>query len=528
VLSEIDFIFPPQASNLAPLPPAAIARYHTGLVFELVSRIERSIHGMSVEGNIAIVGGGIAGLAAAYRLTELDPTHRIQLFERTHRAGGVLQTVRDGELLIEQSADNFITNVPWGLELCRRLNLEAELLTTDETRRKAFVVHRGKLVQVPPGFLLMAPSRLMPMLTTPLLSMAGKARLLAERLVPPRRSSTDESLASFARRRFGYETFERLIQPLVGGIYTADPETLSMAATLPRFLELERKYGSVTRGMLAEKSDRSEAQASGARYGLFVAPKGGMAELVKVMLDRLSESAIQYGAEVERVERLNTGKWRITVASRVPDTSRHLAQQEYDAVIVATQAYRTAILLEATSAELAELLGTIPYAGIAIVTLVYRRVDIAHPLDGFGLVVPAVERRNILAASFASNKFPGRAPEDQVLIRVFIGGACQPELADANDERLRAIARTELAELLGIAGEPVRIDIFRWPRSMPQYHVGHVQRVEQIESLAAQFPGLALAGSAYRGVGIPHCIHSGETAAERILQWLSNRPEPAR
>ena len=474
---------------------------------------------MSDSLRIAVVGGGITGLAAAHRVYEIAPMASVRLFEATGRIGGVLRTVRQDGLLIEQSADNFITNVPWGIDLCRRLGMESELLTTDETRRQAFVIHRGNLVKVPQGFLLMTPSQLLPVLTTPLLSPLGKLRLLAEWFVPPRRSRDDESLGSFVRRRFGRQVFERLVQPLVGGIYTADPERLSVAATMPRFVKMEQDFGSLIRATLKTKKNRensAEADASGARYGMFVAPRDGMASIADRLGEKLPAETIQLNAVVDRIERVAAGSWQLTIAQAARGEPLPPERAEFDAVIVAVPAFRAARLLEGVNAELAGLLDQIPYASTAVVTLAYRRADVAHPLDGFGFVVPAIEKRQILAASFASNKFTGRAPEDQVLIRVFIGGASQPELAELSDERLRAIAVTELSELLGISGEPLSVGIVRWPRSMPQYHVGHKVLVERIEALAAQAPGLALAGNAYHGVGVPNCIHSGEQAAEAV------------
>ena len=484
---------------------------------------------MSQTIRIAVIGGGISGLAAAHRLRELAPTVSLRLFESSGRLGGVLRTVRDERHLIEQSADNFITNVPWGIDLCRRLGMENELLTTDENRRQAFVVHRGKLVKVPQGFLLMAPSQLMPMLKTPLLSPLGKLRMLAEWAIPPKKSDSDESLASFVRRRFGREVFERLVQPLVGGIYTADPERLSLAATMPRFLEMERKSGSLIRAALKGKagSEASNvADVSGARYGMFVAPKAGMSSLVDRLEERLPEDTIQLHTLVDNIHQNGNGKWQLAVAQT--SNSKPLSPDSllFDGVILATPAYRAAKIVEDLDGQLAQLLNSIPYASTSIVTLVYSRLSIEHPLDGFGLVVPAVENRQILAASFASNKFPGRAPDDEVLIRVFIGGACQPELAELPDERLRAIAVTELAELLGIKDDPVSVGIVRWPQSMPQYHVGHTLLVERIFAQIKRHSGLAIAGNAYSGVGVPNCIHSGEQAAEATVQHLCEIKKP--
>jgi oxygen-dependent protoporphyrinogen oxidase len=356
------------------------------------------------------------------------------------------------------------------------------------------------------------------LLTTPLISWRGKLRMLGEWFVPPRKDAPDETLGSFVRRRWGREAFDRIVQPLVGGIYTADPEQLSLAATLPRFLEMERNHGSLLKAMLRGKTGgTAESKASGARYGMFVAPRGGMSQLVDCLVEQLPAETLRLRTAVEQVSRMPQGTWQLVLHDLADDTRR---SETFDALIVATPAPQTAQLLSPVDAPLAADLASIPYAGTSIVVLAYRRADVRHPLDGFGLVVPAVENRQILAASFTSNKFPGRAPDDEVLIRVFIGGACQPKLADLPDNKLRAAAVAELSELLGITAEPIYSHIVRWSRAMPQYHLGHVNLVDRIESQVRTHPGLALCGNAYRSVGVPNCIHQGEQAAETIFRGL--------
>jgi oxygen-dependent protoporphyrinogen oxidase len=498
---------------------------------------------------IAVIGGGITGLAAAHHLTEIAPDARITLFESSDRLGGVLQTEHRDGYLIERSADMFVTSPAPAVDLCERLGLAAELIPTNEQYRKAFVVRRGKLLPVPAGFALMQPARVWPIVTTPLLSWRGKLRLGLEYFVPRAQTKSfsaapapahhrdatslasqaavapllaDESLASFARRRLGREAFERLVQPLVGGIYTADPEKLSVAATLPRFLEMEREFRSLIRAAWQErkshprmKTEASSRKASGVRYGMFVAPREGMARLVTAIEQRITAVDVRFNAPVERLDRAARGRWRVVVAAAAPPPD------EFDSVIVATPASTAARLLRPNAKLLADELSNIEYASVAIVCLGYRRSEVAHPLDGFGFVVPAVERREILAASFASVKFVGRAPDDRVLVRVFIGGALQPKLIDRNDDDLQHIARRELAELIGAIGEPELTTVVRWRNAMPQYHVGHLERVANIENRTSKLPGLYLAGSAYHGVGIPHCIESGQKAADRAAAALA-------
>ncbi len=457
---------------------------------------------------IAVIGGGISGLAAAHRLLELAPTSCVTLFESSERVGGILQTVHSAGFLVERSADMFTTKEPWALDLSHRFGLEEQLIPTTLAHRRAFVVHRGRLVPVPEGFTLMSPTRIGPILRTPLLSWRGKMRLGWERFVPPRREAADESLYAFATRRLGREAYERLVQPLIGGIYTADPTKLSMQAAMPEFVEMEREYGSLTRGVL-HKSDRDQRAGTGARYGMFLALRDGLSTLVDALASRLPADCVQLNSPVSRIRRV-ADRWELTVA----DATKC---QSFDALIIATPVHHAARLLSEVDRELSTTLAGISCASAAIPVLGYRRDQIAHPLDGFGLVVPFVEQRRILSVSFASVKFPGRAPDDQVLLRVFIGGACQQELVDLPDEALFDIAQHELSELLGVRGEPQLRELVRWRQAMPQYHLGHLDRVAKIEELAQQLPHFGLAGNAYRGVGIPFCIRSGELAAERVL-----------
>ena len=460
---------------------------------------------------IAIIGGGISGLAAAHRLTELAPQARVTLFEAADRLGGVLETERNEGYLLELSADNFITNVPWGIELCRRVGLGDDLLTTRESQRRAFVVRNRRLLPVPVGFQLLAPAQLWPVVRSPLLSWRGKLRVLGELLVPRRKSAGDESLASFARRRLGREAFERLVQPLVAGIYTADAERLSMAAALPRFVEMERRWGSLIR---AAWNSRSNADgSSGARYGLFVAPRDGMNSLVRAIAKRLPDGCIRTSTAVTGITAAE-GKWRLSFGDKA---------EVFDGVVVAVPAPAAGTLLEHLDRDLACELNKISYAGSAIVVLGYRRDQLSRPLEGFGFVVPAHERRQILAASYSSVKFEGRATDDRVLIRVFFGGADRPDQLDFSDDKLIAMATEELGELIGVRGRPDLTRVVRWPASMPQYHVGHLEIFERIERACDRWPTLALAGNAYQGVGVPNCIHSGVMAAERILKVLGLR-----
>lgn len=457
---------------------------------------------------IAIVGGGISGLAAAHRVREIDPAAEVTLFEASGRPGGVLQTQRRAGWLIERSADMFTTREPWALDLCRRIGIADELIETDARYRRAFVVRRGKLLPVPEGFTLMSPAKVWPILTTPLLSPLGKMRLAAEYLQPKKADDADESLKSFVTRRFGQEAFDRLIQPLIGGIYTADPAKLSMQATLPQFVQLERRFGSLIRGVRGQKSEVKGQQESGARYGQFLAPRDGMQRFIDALVSRLPQKHLRLDSVVERIE--SGDRWRIFVRGDE-------APELFDELIVATSGPVSAELLKDVDNQLASTIGQIPYAGCSVAVLGVRRDQIRHPLNGFGFVVPAIENRRIIAGSMASVKFPGRAPEGKVLLRVFVGGALQPELGALPEEDIRQIVLQELRELIGLHGDPEFCEVVRWLGMMPQYHVGHLDLVKRIEQRAEAIPHFALAGNAFRGVGIPFCVRSGEAAAERVL-----------
>ncbi|MBI2826616.1 MAG: protoporphyrinogen oxidase [Planctomycetia bacterium] len=474
---------------------------------------------------IAVIGGGIAGLAAAHRVVELEPAAEIVLFEASGRLGGVLHTERRDGFLLELGADSFITSVPWAIDLCRRIGFADQLIETNPAHRRALVVRDGRLYPVPEGFMLMEPRALWPVMKSPLLSVRGKMRVLAELLVRARRDGADESLASFARRRLGREAFERLVQPLVAGIYTADPEKLSLAATLPRFLEMERRHGGLIRAARERDTSSDEAEG-GARYSMFVAPRDGMQSLAEAVAARLPAGTVRLNSAVTRVTPRAGGGWEVWLDSGgqgAGGVERAGAAFACEAVILAVAAPLAGRLVEPFDTALAASLAGIPYAGTAIVLVGYDDGQLARPLDGFGFVVPDVEHRPILSASFSSVKFPGRAPDGKTLVRVFIGGAMRPDLATAPEEELRRIAASELAALLGAKGDPVFLGIAPWPAAMPQYHLGHLERVAEIEKRVAAWPNFALAGNAYRGVGVPHCIKSGEAAAERVVATRARR-----
>jgi protoporphyrinogen/coproporphyrinogen III oxidase len=472
-----------------------------------------------VNHRIIVVGGGIAGLAAAHHLVELNRKRplglEVMLLEASPRLGGAIATERVDDFLVEAGPDSFITEKPWALRLCERLGLTSRLVSTQAAYQKIYVVHRGRLVPLPEGFFLLAPTRLWPFVQTPLFSWSGKLRMAAELFLPRGGNDGDESLGSFVRRRFGAEALERVAQPLVGGIYASDPDKLSLAATMPRFKEMERNKRSIIRAMWSEQRRRARSRdaGSGARWSLFVTLAGGMQEFVDTIAKNLQEGNIRLSSSVTDLARDESQSiWRVTTGSD--------EAFEADAVILATPALSAGEILSGAVSDAAEELKKINYASTATVSLAYRREDFPRKLDSFGFVVPAIESRKIMACTFSSLKYPGRALEGHVLLRAFVGGSLQAKLFEDDDATMEKNVREELAELLGVTTPPLFCRIWRHPNSMPQYQVGHQARVQRIETALSGFPTLALAGSAYHGVGISDCVRSGEEAAEKVLDQV--------
>lgn len=480
---------------------------------------------------LVVIGGGLAGLSAAD--TAVAAGWRTILIDAAGRPGGVLDTVRNDGWLVERSADSFLSARPEAIDVVRRLGLEEELVGIAPQARRAIVLGRGRLHAVPAGFRLMAPGRLASVLSSPLLSIPGRLRVLAERFVPPG-SGCDESLEQFAVRRLGREAFERLVQPLVSGIWTADPSRLSMAAACPDFLAMEQEHGSLQAGerkRLAASSPLSSRDAgiSGARYGQFVTLASGIDTLPNRWAEALAARGVTFRqgrvAAVERATRLRLtveGEGARAITGEGPGWRPSENQLDADAVVVAVAAPLAARLVASLSPALHAELAAIDYAGSAIVCLGFPRDAVAHPLDAAGLVIPRCEKREILAVSFSSSKFPGRAPAGHVLMRVFIGGALDPVAATLDGETLQSRACREVRSILGVRGEPSFALVARWEGAMPQYHLGHVDRVQRIAALAAAQPGLGLAGAAYEGVGIPQVIASGRAAATLAMATSSS------
>lgn len=459
---------------------------------------------------IVIVGAGISGLSAAYRLSltapERDGSPGFVVLEASGRVGGKIRTDLCGRLALEAGPDSFLTSPkPHALDLIRQVGLDARLLATHPADTDVFVYARGRLRRLPEGLLLMAPSRLGPFLLSDVLSWPGKLRMGLD-IVLPRGGGGEESMASFARRRFGSEAVDTIVQPVMAGIYGGDAEALSLQSTFPRFLELERRYGSVIRGLRAARR-RSEPPPEAATP--FMTLAGGLEALPERLADRLGPGAIRLDDPVVAISR-DRPEDRYTVRLGSGESV------ECEGILLTAIAWQAATMLDGLDGELSAALREIPVASTATVSLAYDEEDAGSLPRGFGFVVTRADVRTVTAATFSSSKFPGRFPSGTTLVRCFLGGAGHEEILGRDDARLLAGVREDLRRILGLDAKPVLERLYRWPRANPQYTVGHVGRLERIETCLRRHPGLELAGASYRGLGIPDCIASGMEAADRL------------
>ncbi|MDO4558378.1 MAG: protoporphyrinogen oxidase [Planctomycetia bacterium] len=521
-------------------------------------------------GRIAVIGSGISGLSAAHRILRLNGSRREEekfqctVFESSSRVGGVISTRCEEGFLVEESSDNFITTTPWAVQLCDELGLRETLTGTSPSYRRTFVVRKGRLRPLPDGFLMMAPTRIWPMALTPILSPFGKLRAAMEFFLPRRRDTSDESVRAFATRRLGREVFERLIEPLVSGVYAADMDRLSVDATLPQFREMEQRYGSLIRAMRANmaKRRREEREArrcgmegsersgentvgtgdTGARYSLFMTPRNGlesMTQAIRLRLESAPEATIRLNTGVDRIEwepgnrasenprseecpapenrafvrnvsaeRESDGKYRVFLTDGTSEI--------FDGVILATPSHQTASIVRELDPLLSSEIAGIVHSGTTVLTVAFREDQVRNPPRGAGAVVPSIERLPILAISFSNRKYPFRAPTGTILLRIFAGGARHEHFFSLEDSVLRRTLLDALRPLLSIEGDPIYGTMARWPRTMPQYHLGHRELVASIRARVSAHPALAIAGNFLDGVGIPHCVRTGWLAAEHL------------
>jgi oxygen-dependent protoporphyrinogen oxidase len=477
---------------------------------------------------VVIIGGGISGLAAAWSLREHQHPDRdgfeVVVIEGKERVGGNIRTELIDGFLIEGGPDCFISEKPWAMELCKRIGLADDLLATNSEFQKTFVLSGGRLHELPEGVILMVPTKMIPLAFSSLISIPGKIRMALEYFVPRRSASLEEeSLGDFVRRRLGKEVLEKIAEPLIAGIHAGDPETMSVRSSFPKFVEMEAEHGSLIKGML-KRMARMKKGGAGAKGGkkvtMFMTLKGGLSDLIDELAGRLAESnhtRIMTGVRVTGVSADASG-YRVEFESRPGSFSE--AAITADAVIVAAPAYAAAGVLGELDATLAERLKTIPYASTATISVAFKRSDIKHPLNGFGFVVPGVEGRRIMAATWTSVKFSHRAPSGSVLIRCFVGGARNTDLINSTDEELVAVVREELKDIMGIEAPPVLSRVYRFIDSMPQYTIGHEERVGRIAERVATHPGLYLTGSAYYGIGIADSVRYGEVVAKKALHYI--------
>lgn len=494
---------------------------------------------------VVILGGGISGLSAARLLTEAlsarshgPPPFAVTLLEGSTRFGGNLITERHGEFLVDGGPDSWVVTKPAATELARALDLGADLMGTRPDRRGVYIAWKNRLHRMPEGLVLGIPTQIRPLLTTGLFSLRGKVRAALEPLIPARRwdsagleANDDEAVADFLTRRVGREISQRVASPLLGGIFAGEADRISVRAAFPQLVEAEVRHGSLVRalrhrgkGQGAPPPKEGEASKAGVAGSMFLSLRGGVGELVDALVRRVDGPVrLRRGARAQRVERLPAGDPRGRFAVTLEGGEVLIA----DHLLVSIPAHGASALLADLDGKVSEELGAIPYASSATAFLAYRTEDVTHPLDATGFLVPATSRRPILASTWVSSKWAGRAPEGHVLLRVFFGGTTGEETLGLDDDALTALARRELASLMtpGFSAEvaPLFSKVFRFHKASPQPLVGHLGRVARVnQRLAEVAPGLHIAAGGFGGIGIPDCVRNGEAAARVILESVQN------
>jgi protoporphyrinogen/coproporphyrinogen III oxidase len=466
---------------------------------------------------IAIIGGGISGLAAAFELEErrsAGATIDYVLYEATARLGGVLRTENIEGCIVEAGPDSFITEKPWATDLCRALGLGDQLIGSNDADRKTYILTRGRLIEMPDGLMFMVPTKILPTGLSPLFSWKTKLRMTQE-LFHPRRAADqqndhDESVAAFVERHYGSEMVDRLADPLLSGVYGGEAASLSVRAVLPRFAEMERTHGSLGRAMLAARRNAHKKMPAmpSKPATLFTSLKKGMQHLAETVVSRLTPESLLVNTSVQALQR-EAGSWVVSAG---------MQSDCFDSVIIALPAPAAAQVLRMACPELSAELAAIQYSSSITVGLGYDR-DVRQSLPpGFGFLVPRSEGKKLLAATFVHNKFPHRAPADRALLRCFFAGANAENIWTLGDDQIIGIVRHELQQILGVRAEPLFARVYKWKAAMAQYGVGHLDRLDRMERLRQQLPGLALAGNAYRGIGVPDCVRSGRDAAKQLVE----------
>jgi protoporphyrinogen/coproporphyrinogen III oxidase len=472
--------------------------------------------------HIAIIGAGITGLAAAYNIEKQrrqGAEVQYTLIESASRVGGVLVSDRVEGCLVEAGADSFLTEKPWAAALCRELGLGDQIIGSNDAQRKTFILVKNRLVEMPDGLMFMVPTKLVPTVLSPLFTWGTKIRMGLELLHPPKTATEDESIASLVERHFGPELVDRLADPLLSGIYGADCSNLSARAALPRFVEMEAKYGSLCKAMLASRKKMAAMMSGKNAPPLFSSMKNGMMQMVDAVAAQLDAKSVRTGVQVDRVAPNGDGSWSVTGSG---------FNERFDAVILSTPAHMQGKLLEGAHAQLAGELSGVSYSSSITLTLVYNKSDMNRRDIGFGFLVPRSEGRRMKACTFVHNKFPHRAPDDKAIVRTFLGGLRDEAVLSLGDDEVMSIVKRELREIVGIKAEPIGYRLYRWRRSMAQPSVGHLEKLARIDSYLKELPGLALSGNAFRGIGVPDCVRSGTEAANALMGIKTESAQAAR
>jgi oxygen-dependent protoporphyrinogen oxidase len=455
--------------------------------------------------SVAIIGGGISALACAVDLKEKG--FDFTIFEKENSAGGKLVTEKIGDLVVEGGPDSYLPEKFWSVQLIRKIGLADDMLCSNDEFKGTFIYSGGRLHRLPEGVMLMVPTMIMPLATSSLISWPGKIRMGMELFVPRRKDHKDESLAEFVTRRLGRECLEKIAEPLVAGIHTSNPDSMSVLAIFPRFIDMERKYGSLIKGMINAMKRMPPPNPSGPSMTYFMSLKEGMRELAHRCVSYIGAQRVKTGTAVVSVVKKENG-YRLAFGDG--------ATADFDAVVLATPSYITKDILNTVDKELCDRLSAIEWSSSATISLAFRKEDIRKPLRGFGFIVPRIEKRRVNACTWSSIKWSHRAPEETMLIRCFVGGGHHEELVSLNDDELLGVVLEELREIVDITAKPVFFKVYRWFRGMPKYTVGHLGRIAVIDEKLKAHRGLYLIGCSYRGIGIGDCVKSGFDAAAAI------------
>ncbi len=454
---------------------------------------------------IAIIGSGISALACATILKEKG--YDFKIFEMENRIGGKILTADMDGFTVEYGPDSYLPEKFWSVQLIKKVGLQDEMLTTNDEFKGTYIYSNKKLHPLPEGVMLMVPTMIMPLAKSSLISWPGKIRMGLELFIPPKKDNSDESLAEFVTRRLGRECLEKIAEPLVAGIHTSNPDNMSVLATFPRFVEMEKKYGSLIKGMLVAKKMAPPKKDGGPKMTYFMSIKKGMQYLVERIADFIGRENIFLSKELSLVEK-NASGYRLIFKDG--------EKQEFDALVLSTPSYVTRHILRDMDFELSNLLSDIDWSSSATVNMAYRKEDIKVALKGFGFIVPRIENRRINACTYSSIKWSYRAPDGYLLLRTFVGGGHHEEIVNLDDKEIVNIVLEEMKDIVGIDAKPVFTKVCRWIKGMPKYTVGHLDRINNIFNRLKNHKNLYLIGCSYKGIGIGDCVKSGFDAAELI------------